>query len=207
VLKRHWTPRYLFDRTREKLYRFTHPDLPWLTPQANSFLSQYLTPEMVGLEFGSGRSTIFFAQKVHFLSSVEHNPIWYEKVTVWLEKNHITNVDYRLFPRTNERNPLDEQYVQFSANFQLESLDFVLIDGIFREYCTCLIMKKIKPGGILIIDNVNRYLPGETLSPNSVGKDRPASSILWSELHQTLSSWKQMWSSNGVSDTAIYFKP
>jgi len=54
----HWTPRYLKDRLAEAYYHRTHPGHPWLTRWANEMLASYLRSSDVGVEFGSGRSTL-----------------------------------------------------------------------------------------------------------------------------------------------------
>ena len=40
-----------------------------------------------------------------------------------------------------------------------EGIDFALIDGIYRDHVTLFLLPKIRLGGVLVIDNVNRYLP------------------------------------------------
>jgi SAM-dependent methyltransferase len=197
----------MFNRSKEKIYRYFHPDLPWISPQANDFLSRYLAPDFDGIEYGSGRSTLYFSKKVHSLVSIEHDPFWYTKISEQLKKNNITNVEYHLFPRENENQPELEKYVQYAGNLNADSLDFALIDGIYRDYCTKKILPVLRPGGILIIDNVNRYIPGKTCSPYSIGDNHPPLTQLWAELNQIIMTWRCLWSSNGVSDTAIYFKP
>lgn len=71
---RHWTPRYLRDRFGVMLFQRRHPDAPGLSPEAVSLLSTLLEPTHAGLEWGSGRSTIWFARRVAELVSVEHDP-------------------------------------------------------------------------------------------------------------------------------------
>ena len=59
----HWTPRYLVNRTRQMLYERSHHDDPWLTPAAIRLLTGLLCPADLGAEFGSGRSTLWFAAR------------------------------------------------------------------------------------------------------------------------------------------------
>jgi len=40
-------------------YEKTHPDAPWLTAHAIAFLVDWLRPEDTGVEWGSGRSTLW----------------------------------------------------------------------------------------------------------------------------------------------------
>ena len=53
----------------------------------------------------------------------------------------------------------DSAYARTALGFPDASLDFALVDGHYRDYSAKFILPKIKPGGMLIIDNVNWYLP------------------------------------------------
>lgn len=82
----HWTPRYLYNRTRLMLYTKAHPGLPWLTRDAIELLEQLIKPTDVLLEFGSGRSTIWFAQRCRRVISIEHHPHWHKNVSEQLQQ-------------------------------------------------------------------------------------------------------------------------
>jgi hypothetical protein len=203
----HWTPRYLFDRMLEKLYRHRHADLPWLTPLANQILIANLRDTDHGAEFGSGKSTIWFSKRVASLVSIEHNPLWYEKVKRELELLGKSNVTYLFRPQKPGENPLQSDYVREAYKIADSSLDFALVDGIYRDACVCALLNKIAPGGLLIIDNINLYLPSTSRCPNSVHPDKPPVTPLWGQVYDRLKQWRCIWTSNGVSDTAIFFKP
>jgi predicted O-methyltransferase YrrM len=204
---RHWTPRYILDRSREKFYRASHPDTAWLTPAANAFLDSWLRKEDLGLEFGSGRSTLWFARRVGMLDSVEHQAGWHARVSEMLAEAGLENVRYHLHPRDADDNPGGSDYMRVVEGIAAQSLDFVLVDGIYREYCARAALDKLKPGGILVIDNVNLYLPCQSRCPNSVPKDGQPISPVWAEVYAVIRTWRTVWTSNGVSDTAIFIKP
>ena len=205
---RHWTPRYLISRIVEKQYRLTHPSLPWLTQTANRMLDTLILPRDQGLEFGSGRSTLWFADRVRHLTSVEHNPEWYARVNAWLMDKSYQNVDYRLCPGKDHAMNMDDlpEYVQVVKDLPGNSLELVLIDGIFRDACALLALEKLKPGGFLIIDNANLYLPCRSYSPNSRTEQNGPASRLWEQFILQTKDWRKIWTSNGVSDTAFFFK-
>lgn len=73
---RHWTPRYVKNRIGVFYYQKIQPDQSWLTRSANEILNSWLTKSDIGLEFGSGRSTLWFAKRMAYLTSVEHDPVW-----------------------------------------------------------------------------------------------------------------------------------
>lgn len=204
---RHLTPRYIWNRIIEKLYRRTHPDVAWLTPDANEILDGILCKEDHGVEFGSGRSTVWFAKRIAFLDSVEHQAGWFDKVKELLADASLDNVKYHLHLRDSDHDPSVSGYVHVADDFEKESLDFALVDGIYREYCARAVLEKLKPGGMLIIDNVNLYLPCESVAPNSVPLDGKPVTPVWQEVYDVIHPWRTIWTSNGVSDTAIFFKP
>jgi predicted O-methyltransferase YrrM len=164
---RHRTPRYVYHRVRLALYERAHPDDPWLTPRAIRLLESLLRPVDRGLEFGSGRSTVWFAGRVAELTSVEHDQRWYESVSATLRQRGLGNVDYILTPQDRPTELGDRSaYARVALAFADESLDFALVDGAYRDHTAKFVLPKIKPGGLLIIDNVNWYLPSRSRAPN-----------------------------------------
>jgi hypothetical protein len=81
------------------LYRRRYPDHPWLAIPANSILWSLLSKNDVGLEFGSGKSTVWFAKKISRLISIEHDSIWHDKVTKQLALQGLLNVDCLLIKK------------------------------------------------------------------------------------------------------------
>lgn len=193
------------------IYERRFPGRPWLTRNAVSILADYLKETDTGLEFGSGQSTLWFSKRVSKLISVEHDPVWYEKVTNCLFENKVTNCSYYLCPaepdsRHEEDRP-DSAYVRISKEIPDGSLDFALVDGIYRGSCAVAAIEKLRPGGMLIVDNVNWYLPNRSHAPASRSlQDGPASDA-WAQFQKAVENWRRIWTSDGVSDTAFFFKP
>ncbi|HEY9077408.1 MAG TPA: hypothetical protein VIO61_12820 [Anaerolineaceae bacterium] len=202
----HWTPRYLINRISEKFYRLAHPHAPWLTPSAIDYLQTHLKLDDKGIEFGSGRSTLWFAPRVASLISVEHDPVWYKKVTSMLAQKGYSNVSCYLHLR-GAGEPGQPEYLADAVILPDCSLDFALVDGIYRDLCLDVILPKIKPRGMIIVDNINLYMPCASHAPNSIPLGKPAASPLWEKFMMTVSTWESIWTSNGVTDTAIFIKP
>jgi predicted O-methyltransferase YrrM len=204
----HRTPRYVYHRTRQLFYERTHPDAPWLTPTAVDLLETLLRPADRGAEFGSGRSTLWFAARAAALTSVEHDPQWHASVTARLSGAGLENVDYILAP---EDQPMERggssAYARTALAFPNASLDFALIDGHYRDYSAKFIMPKLKPGGLLIIDNVNWYLPCRSKAPNSRTAELGPVTDVWADVWEQLTGWRSIWTSSGVWDTAIFIRP
>jgi len=205
---RHWTPLYIWSRILEKSYRRSQPNNPWLAPKAIDFLATYLQKTDTGLEFGSGRSTIWFLKRVAHLTSVEHQEEWYRLVQKKLQEIQVENVTYGLYPKI-EGDPTGKNsaYVRITDTISIESLNFILVDGVYRAQCTLRSIPLLKPGGILIIDNVNKYLPSLSVAPNSRSFSQGPIDDDWAQILNLIQPWRKFWTGNGVSDTSIYFKP
>jgi predicted O-methyltransferase YrrM len=204
----HWTPRYIHARTRQVLYQRAHPDAPWLTPEAIRLLDSMLRPSDIGAEFGSGRSTLWLARRCAQLTSAEHDATWHAKVLDALAVEGITHVDYQCHPRDEPDVTGDRSaYAQVAQSLGDESIDFALVDGLYRDFVTLFLLPKIRPGGLLVIDNVNWYLPSLTMSPASIRSPAVPPTAAWEQAATTLTEWRRIWTSSGVWDTAIFVKP
>jgi predicted O-methyltransferase YrrM len=204
----HWTPRYVYDRTRQMLYERGHADAPWLTPAAIGLLESLLRPADRGAEFGSGRSTVWFATRVAALTSVEHDEHWYDAVSAKLKERRLANVDY-ILARSDQPVECGDQsaYARVALGFPDASLDFALVDGHYRDWSAKFILPKIKPGGIFIVDNVNWYLPSESRAPNSRSPALGPAGKVWAEVAEELGQWRSIWTGSGVWDTALFIRP
>ncbi len=205
-LNSHRNIKYIINRTKEIIYRLVYSDFPWLTPAANKILNNILKKNFIGFEFGSGKSTIWFSKRIKHITSLEANKIWFDKVSKIIEKNNLKNI--KLICIDKEKENFKIKYLNPLSKFDDEYFDFILVDALYRDDCTHLAIKKLKPGGFLILDNVNRYLPFETASPFSIKKNEPPLNALWENIYDDkLSTWHTLHTSNGVSDTAIFTKP
>jgi predicted O-methyltransferase YrrM len=204
---RHWSPAYLTNRLRERFYRRMHPGLPWLSPQAIKILEQQLQKTDVGLEFGSGRSTLWFARRVSFLTSVEHNAEWHRRVKNMAIRAGTDNLECLLVPKEDDQPLRPPAYARSAERFVDGSLDFILVDGIYRDFCANASIGKLRSGGLLILDDAHRYVPSASISPYALNLEQEPASPGWARFVTAVGSWRCQWTSNGVSDTAIYFKP
>jgi len=196
----HWTPRYIYNRIVLALYEKQHPDSPWLTSSAVSILSTYLKNSDIGLEWGSGRSTVWFAERVKHLVSVEDNHEWYQRVNEKLDYLKLNNTKYLL---STDR----ESYIGAADQFQENSLDFVLVDGRdYRSTCAVKAVSKVRTGGVIVLDNANWFLPSSSHSPNSRTYEAGPASDEWQHFLELVNDWRRIWTSNGVSDTALFIK-
>lgn len=188
-----------------KLFNLFYPKRPWTTPASILFFDKVLSKEMIGLEYGSGRSTIYFASKLKKLVSIEHYEGWYNKVKKELENNQIINVEYHLILKQDTPDKTDDSDVELNklvgseprndfANYYNKVseysdgyFDFVLIDGRAREKCGLNAINKLKSGGIFVLDN----------------SERPR----YNALHDALSTWPKVETTSGLTNTTIWIKP
>ena len=167
-----WTtnPKALAARVRYLVWEVLHPGSPWLCPGTVRFCERRLKASMRGLEFGSGQHGLV-RQRVGRLTSVEHHPQWYQEVLRKLSRAGLTNVDYRLISldhpeQVAEQTP-DEPtpaYVRVAEEFGDHSLDFVVVDGHYRDHCIRRAVRKLRAGGYLLVDDVN-FWPKPQLIP------------------------------------------
>lgn len=154
----------------------TFYDEPWLTDTANAFLANLLWTgaDLKILEFGMGSSTLFFsrAPSVQHLVSVEHDHTYAFKSMKEQQKSFLTTIKYDV-------HIMGRPYHSICKKFDDNYFDIVLVDGRDRVKCIEQAISKIKPGGILILDNSEReyYQPGILLMKNwvqmSFGQDGP----------------------------------
>jgi hypothetical protein len=162
---------------------------PWINFEAIAAIRARLAPGMRVFEYGSGGSTLYWASCGAELVSVEHDPEWYEVVRGRLRPG--ARVDLRLVepepydPRADGLDPTDPlAYTSSDAPFrgrtfrryvtQIDAFpdgwfDLVLVDGRARPSCLRHAAPKVKPGGMLVLDNADRELylarTGDTLGP------------------------------------------
>jgi predicted O-methyltransferase YrrM len=204
---RHWSPRYLVNRLAVAYHQRVAPNDPWLTKTACAFLDDWLTDADVGLEWGCGRSTLWFAARVRHLTSVEHNPQWHSLVRSRLAERGVTNVELRLVPTGGMSRDGRDAYVDVGSDFEPGSLDFVLVDGQFRSRCAAAALTLLKPGGIMIIDNAEWFIPHASHSPGAIARRGTDVAADWRTVVEEVRQWRSVWTSNGVWDTAIYCRP
>jgi len=148
----------LFSWTSWNKYFFElrHPNDPWFAIGASKFINSIIDENHEGFEWGSGRSTLWFAERVRYLKSVEHNQKWYQFVSTQLsDKKLHSKVDYVLCSFANEAVASAEEKSKYIGCLN-KNYDFIIVDGCFRPESAIFAINKVKKGGYIIIDNADR---------------------------------------------------
>lgn len=122
-------------------------DLPWISYRAIHEIEGLMHRDWKVLEFGSGMSTLWFAERCSYLHSIENNKDWYNKVKNLIGKKGINNIRY------DYRN--SASYSDLSE-YESGVFDFILIDGSFRSKCVRPSLRLIKSGGYIYLDNSDK---------------------------------------------------
>ena len=120
---------------------------PWLSYDGQKILEQHLTPQSRVLEFGSGASTGWFADRAGFVLSHEDDPKWFGEL------------DAILGPRPNVVRTLHtsmDSYISVEPEYA-KPFDLILVDGSHRDRCVENNLSLLAEGGILYLDNSDKH--------------------------------------------------
>jgi predicted O-methyltransferase YrrM len=135
--------------------------LPWFSYGAIDFLKRYVKPEMTVFEYGSGGSTVFFAQRVKSVVATEDDALWLERVRERLQASGNGNVElqHRPFDFTRAEGFVESDYLQSIPD---RKFDIIIVDGMehsvkVRPQCFAYAQDYVKRGGIIVVDDAWRY--------------------------------------------------
>lgn len=120
--------------------------LPWVTYGFMDFISDRLNITMDIFEFGAGNSTLWYADKVNTVTSVEHDNAWFEKIQENMPKN--VNINYKKLK-------YDGEYSKFPNTLD-NKFDIVIVDGRDRVNCMKNAIRSIKDNGVIVLDDSER---------------------------------------------------
>lgn len=149
-------------------------------------LDRLVTSDCRVFEYGSGVSTVYFAQRASSVVSIEHEPTWRKRVKRQLEGRKLSNVSYHLvqptfdqaYDRARVADPLacvpdDDRYLgqtfrSYASSVEAypdEHFDLVVVDGRARPSCIMHARSKVRPGGTLLLDqSARRYYRASSLA-------------------------------------------
>jgi predicted O-methyltransferase YrrM len=179
-----------YPAARWRARRGRTPERPWIVPAATGWLRRRMRSDWSVLELGSGRSTIWFARRAGRVLSFEDNEYWYPQMRERLEETGLSNVELRL--RAVEDFP-GEVAALPDESFDLVVVDFLEAPAVTRIDALKPAMKKVRPGGYLLLDDSDR--PGYA----------PAYELLAGWRERRFTGIKDEWQE--ACETAIFSRP
>lgn len=153
---------------------------PWLSDTVVDFLDRYVKKDHSVFEWGSGGSTVYLADKVRSIISVENDPEWHKQITDSLRSSDnanvilvspdsgtcqdIMNLDACASYAKTLRHKIFRSYVHEIDNHEGQ-FDLIIVDGRARISCLKLAQSRVKIGGVILLDDSQRprYKPGKDL--------------------------------------------
>ncbi|MBN1185522.1 MAG: hypothetical protein JXB49_24765 [Bacteroidales bacterium] len=120
--------------------------IPWYSYPFLNFIESRLSKQLAIFEYGSGNSTIWLAARVGNVKAVEHNSLWFNKISPRLPNN--VEIIYREDGSTKD-------YCREILNSNT-FYDIIIVDGVDRNCCLKLSLEKLKKDGVIILDNSER---------------------------------------------------
>jgi predicted O-methyltransferase YrrM len=197
--------KHLFNKLEIYSIQIIHPDWPWWSKEAVLICDKLVKGTDVIIEFGSGRSTMWLAKKCKHITSIEHHTDWYNIVNKQItEAKLLSKINLILAPIKPDLTIEDQPYLIPVKDIDESTVDIVLVDGKFRAQAALLSLPKIKSGGILILDDVHRYLPqrgSSELFPENQYQE------IWHEIENETKNWRAIWTTDGIHATVFLIKP
>jgi predicted O-methyltransferase YrrM len=205
MIKKHWTLTYIKNRIKNYIFEKLNPEMPWINPDAINIFEGLLLKKDIGIEFGSGSSTVWYSKRVKKLISIEDHKEWFKKIKEQIDLKGVSNIEY-IFKSTEGDNPLETDYYNYLSQTEDASIDFIVIDGKFRDILALEALKKVKIGGFIFLDDSQRYIPYKTKSPYSIHKEIEKMSSNWILFNKKVQYWRKIQTTNGVSDATFFIK-
>ncbi len=130
--------------------------IPWWTYAATAFFENWLKPEARVFEFGAGNSTLWLAQRVASVTSVEHDASWAERIRAKAPTNSEI-VDAAFSGDGYDCSESDPYVRAYADRAGARGFDVVVVDGVARLTCVDVFLSyDPSDEALLILDNSDR---------------------------------------------------
>ena len=160
--------------------------VPWITYPAFRQLQRIVKPDWKVFEYGCGSSSMWWASRAAKVTSVEHDAAWAARVAKTAPANLkvITRVmnencsaerqalvaeffanppELPISPRIEHNilhGLLSREFTAYATEigaFEKQSFDVIMIDGMARTLTAWLAAQYVKPDGMIVFDNSDRW--------------------------------------------------
>jgi hypothetical protein len=157
--------------------------LPWYTYPAIEAIKNWDLSGKRVFEYSSGYSTLFWASRAREIISVEHDPVWHEKMSKLAPVNAkvilapISQGGTNLHPTPKTADEI-RGYAEAIKNFGI--FDVIIVDGAIRQQCARAARPQLSEEGLMILDNSDwlpetaRFLRGSGLIEVDLSGLKPA---------------------------------
>jgi predicted O-methyltransferase YrrM len=129
------------------------PERPWIVPASIGYLRRRIRSDWSVLELGAGRSTVWFARRAGRVLSFEDNAFWADQTRERLREEALGNAELRV-------GPVEELPAKVAelpdSDFDLVVVDFLEAPTVTRIDVLKPAMKRVRPGGYLLLDDSDR---------------------------------------------------
>jgi len=123
--------------------------VPHWAPGAADYLAGLLTGGEVAVEWGGGGSSPWLVSRVKHLHTIESNPRWAEKISIWV--GDAENFTLHEHPQKSS------EYVECLFGTIATEPYVWLIDGYNRIDCLAYVLENSREGDIIVLDDAMDY--------------------------------------------------
>ncbi|WP_376705446.1 class I SAM-dependent methyltransferase [Mesorhizobium sp. ISC25] len=167
-------PRVAVEFTQSRLFG-VRPAVPWWPVSVIPIIGEFLKakPRDV-IEFGSGSSTIWLAERAKAVNSIEDSKKWAETTNKRLKERSVFNATVR--------HAENSDYYDLGWISQ-QSFDLAIIDGSWRWRCVESVLPLMKPGSLIYLDNSDADKDRRHYSSTTMSKEAQKRLVRYSEAH------------------------
>lgn len=128
-----------------------------MTANEQIVIKSFITPELNMLEWGSGASTLWFHRLTGQYYSIEHDAAWYNHTRPTVQNlpnvhTRLSSVNHEPFWAPGSYNQFKD-YVHAVDDFNLTSIDRVLVDGRARVACAVYVLRHLHKNSAVFLHN------------------------------------------------------
>jgi hypothetical protein len=117
--------------------------IPWMNYAIINFFDSRLNKGLSVFEYGSGYSTIYFANKIKNIVSIEYDKKWFEIAKKLTKPYKNVTITYKDLSTNYADAVLDQEFL----------FDIIVIDGRNRVECAINSIKRLSDVGVLVLDD------------------------------------------------------